>query len=232
MNLLFDLDGTLTDPFEGITGCIAYALNALGLESPPVEELKWCIGPPLKSSFAVLLERQGADPGLAGEVLLIYRERFALTGLYENHVFEGIPDALLTLQQAGHLLFVATAKPEIFARQILAHFRLDHFFLNIYGSELDGTRSEKTDLIAYILEKESISPDHAWMVGDRSHDMIGAANNGIGGAGVSWGYGTRIELDRSGALVIFENPTELGRYFGRSAVTPTITSRQKGRDWR
>lgn len=209
MNLLFDLDGTLTDPYEGITKCISYALVSLGRQAPPRIELKWCIGPPLKNSFATLLDLKGRDNSLAEEALLLYRERFSQIGLYENQVFEGIPEMLEKLIGSGHHLYVATAKPTIFANKILKHFKLDHYFIGVYGSELDGTRCDKTSLIAYILKKEALKDSNTQMIGDRKHDIIGAYNNGIKSIGVSWGYGTSDELQVSGANTCVDTPQEL-----------------------
>ncbi len=150
MNLLFDLDGTLTNPFQGITKCISYALEKMGNPSPPREELIWCIGPPLKYSFAKLLRTDNKD--LVEKALAFYRERFGTVGLFENEVYEGIPEALETLQAKGHRLYLATSKPRVYAERIMDHFGLTRYFNHIYGAELDGTRNDKTSLISYILQ--------------------------------------------------------------------------------
>ncbi|SMC65067.1 phosphoglycolate phosphatase [Desulfocicer vacuolatum DSM 3385] len=207
MNILFDLDGTLTDSFEGITKCIFHAMTQLGKPVPPPETLGRCIGPPLKKSFARLLDSQ--DDGLAEQALILYRERFASVGLFENRVYDHIPQVLGTLKGKGHNLYVATAKPEIYAKRIIRHFDLDKYFKHVYGSELDGTRTDKTTLIAHILDKESLSADESVMVGDREHDMVGAGNNGLPGLGVLWGYGTREALENSGAYACLDDPREL-----------------------
>lgn len=207
MNLLFDLDGTLTDPFLGITKCISYALEILGRQSPPKESLRWCIGPPLKNSLAKLLDSD--DETLADKALSLYRERFGLIGLFENEVYEGIHEVLETLMKKGHALYVATSKPEIYAERIVSHFGLNLYFKNIYGSELDGTRNDKTNLISYILTNESISSSDTFMIGDREHDIIGANANGILGIGVLWGYGTKEELENSGAHACISHPQDL-----------------------
>lgn len=207
MNLLFDLDGTLTDPFLGITECIAYALDKLGVQSPSKENMHWCIGPPLKNSFLKLLSSD--DDNLAEKALGFYRERYSSVGLYENEVYNGIPEALEVLQETGHTLYVATSKPTIFAERIVAHFDLKRHFKYIYGSELDGTRCDKTSLISHILKIESISKSETVMIGDRKHDIIGAANNGLHGFGVLWGYGTKEELKTSGAHSFIGCPQEL-----------------------
>jgi len=207
MNLLFDLDGTLTDPFLGITKCISYALERIGRQSPPVESLRWCIGPPLKNSLAKLLASD--DETLADKALSLYRERFGSIGLFENKVYEGIHEVLETLLEKDHCLYVATSKPEIYAKRIVNHFGLNRYFKNIYGSELDGTRNDKTNLISYILKNEPISSSDTFMVGDRGQDMIGAKANGIFGIGVLWGYGTKEELETSGAYACIRHPQEL-----------------------
>jgi phosphoglycolate phosphatase len=207
MNLLFDLDGTLTDPFPGITRCIAYAMERVGVSAPPAEQLRWCIGPPLKHSLAQLLATD--DAPRVEEALALYRERFGTVGLFENTVYDGIPDVLETLNEAGHTLVVATSKPAVFARRIVDHFGLRRYFKTTYGSELDGTRADKTRLIAHILRKESFNGPETIMIGDRAYDMIGAKENGLFRWGVLWGYGSRDELERSGAQALVAMPAEL-----------------------
>ena len=207
MNLLFDLDGTLTDPYQGITRCISHALLALGRSAPPRVNLRWCIGPPLKKSFATLLSSD--DDKLAEAALAIYRERFGSVGLYENEVYEGIPEALKALREMGHTLYVATSKPSVYAKQIIEHFALQQYFRAIYGSELDGTRSDKSNLLFHILQNEAVASSETLMIGDREHDMIGAKANGVCGIGVLWGYGTKEELELSGAHTCLSHPKEL-----------------------
>ena len=207
MNLLFDLDGTLTNPFTGITKCISYALDILGRESPPKESLHWCIGPPLKDSFAKLLD--SADDAIIAKAVAFYRERFSTVGLFENEVYDGIPEALEALRENGHTLYVATSKPAVYAERIVAHFGLHRYFKGVFGSKLDGTRSDKTRLISHILKRELIAPSETTMVGDRVHDIVGAKENGIFGFGVLWGYGTKDELENSGAHAFLKTPREL-----------------------
>ena len=207
MNLLFDLDGTLTDPFTGITKCISYALDMLERKSPPRESLRWCIGPPLKDSFARLLASD--DDALIKRAVAFYRQRFGTVGLFENEVYDGIPEALEALQKSSHTLYVATSKPTVYAERIIVHFGLQSYFKRVFGSELDGTRSDKTCLISHILEKEMIASSETSMIGDRVHDIIGAADNGICGFGVLWGYGTKDELKNSGAHAFFKTPGDL-----------------------
>lgn len=213
MNLLFDLDGTLTDPYQGITTCISHALVSLGRHSPPLTALKLCIGPPLKNSFARLLASD--DHCLAEKALSIYRKRYGSVGLYENEVYEAIPETLQALLDMGHTLFVATSKPVVFARRIIDHFDLDRYFKRVYGSELNGIRNDKAHLIAHILQKEAIAASDAFMIGDRKYDIIGAKANGIAGIGVLWGYGTKDELVSSGAQVCLSRPRELTAFFKR-----------------
>ncbi len=207
MNLLFDLDGTLTDPFTGITKCISYALGMLDRKLPPRESLRWCIGPPLKYSFAKLLASD--DDALTEKAVAFYRERFGTVGLFENEVYDGIPEVLEALKKNGHTLHVATSKPVVYAERIIDHFGLHRYFKCIFGSELDGTRSDKTSLISHILQRELIAPSETSMIGDRKHDIIGAKENGIYGFGVLWGYGTKDELKNSGAHAFFKTPREL-----------------------
>jgi len=218
MNLLFDLDGTLTDPFTGITKCISYALGMLDRELPPRESLHWCIGPPLKDSFAKLLASD--DDALTEMAVAFYRERFGTVGLFENEVYDGIPEALESLEENGHALYVATSKPAVYAERIIDHFALRRYFKRIYGSELNGTRSDKTSLIFHILQKESIVASETSMIGDRKHDIIGAKENGIYGFGVLWGYGTKDELKNSGAHAFFKTPGDLVTAFnGKSTLS-------------
>jgi len=211
MNLLFDLDGTLTDPFTGITKCISYALDRLDRKLPPRQSLGWCIGPSLKSSFAKLLASD--DDALTEKAVAFYRERFGTVGLFENEVYDGIVEVLEDLQKNGHTLYVATSKPVVYAERIIGHFGLQRYFKRVFGSELDGTRSDKTSLISHILQRELIAPSETSMIGDREHDIIGAKENGIYGFGVLWGYGTKDELENSGARAFFRTPRELAIAF-------------------
>jgi len=205
--VLFDLDGTLTDPKPGITECIRHALGGLGRTPPPAEELLWCIGPPLSASFATLLET--TDDALIARSLALYRERFGTVGLYENAVYPGIPEAVAAVRAAGFATFVATSKPHVYARRIVEHFRLDTLFDGVYGSEMDGTRVEKADLIAYALAEERLAPGRVLMIGDRQHDMIGARRCGVRAIGVSYGYGSEAELRAHGAEAIAPAPAAI-----------------------
>lgn len=205
--ILFDLDGTLTDPKEGILRSIGYALTTLGRPVPEESDLLWCIGPPLMESFRQLLDTTSEQ--LVSEALRLYRDRYNRSGKFENSVYPGIPETLDALKQTGAALYIATAKPTVFADQIAAHFELARYFTKIYGSELSGERSNKKELIAHIIQSENLDPTGTIMVGDRYHDMIGAKHNGITAIGVTYGYGSFVELDQAGADVIVNRPEEL-----------------------
>lgn len=209
VNILFDLDGTLTDPRDGIVRCIQYALERLGLESRSEEELLHFIGPPLRESFCELLNT--TDQVALTRAVNVYRERYSTIGLLENDVYAGIPEALSALRERGDVLFVATSKPGLYAQQILDHFDLSTHFRSIWGCELDGTRADKGELIAHLLEQEKLAPGDSVMVGDRSHDAIGARANGITPVGVLWGYGDEQELTAAECKVLLRTPAELAQ---------------------
>jgi phosphoglycolate phosphatase len=201
--IFFDLDGTLTDPKPGITRSIQYALQKLNHPAIPTEdELTWCIGPPLRASFVKIL---GAEDQ-AHRAVSLYRERFSDIGLFENRVYDGIAEVLTTLSQSGQRLFVATSKPHVFATRIVEHFGLRHHFEHVFGSELDGTRVDKSDLLGYALKTVAVNPAKTLMIGDRSHDMVGAKNNGMQAIGVLYGYGSKDELLGAGASQICATP--------------------------
>lgn len=203
VSLFFDLDGTLTDPALGITSCIRYALGALGHDGGT--QLARFIGPPLHHSFAELLATD--DDGLIQEAVRLYRERFATVGLYENAVFDGVPEALQNLVEEGHSLRVVTSKPTVYADRIIDHFRLRPFFPVAYGSELSGVRTDKAELLAHVLEIEQ--PEQAVMIGDRLHDIVGAKSNGLAAVGVLWGYGSAQELRQAGADHLVERVADI-----------------------
>jgi phosphoglycolate phosphatase len=204
--IFFDLDGTLTDPKPGITRSIQYALQKLEHPAIPGEdELTWCIGPPLRSSFVKIL---GGERD-ADRAVSLYRERFSDIGLYENARYEGIVEVLTTLGSSGHRLFVATSKALVFADRIIDHFGLRPHFERVFGAELDGTRADKGDLLAYALKQADVDPSKTLMIGDRSHDMVGAGKNGIKGIGVLYGYGSRDELIGAGARHVCATPAEI-----------------------
>lgn len=213
MNILLDLDGTLTDPREGITRCIQYALRRLDRPAPEQHDLLHCIGPPLHASFVALLD---GDASLADRAVALYRERFGEVGLYENRPYPGIGQALDALRANGARLYLATSKPTVYARRIVAHFGLDSRLEGVFGSELDGTRADKADLLSWIVDKLSIDPAATAMVGDRKHDMIGARANRIHPVGVTWGYGARSELIEAGAAHLLVIPRDLATLEAKS----------------
>lgn len=206
--LLFDLDGTLTDPKVGILESMRHAMRGLGRHPLPAdEEIEWCIGPPIRQNFATLLGT--SDSATIEHALEIYRERFGTIGKFENRVYDGIPEALRSLQAAGFDMLLATSKPTLYAEQILERFGLSPFFREVYGSEMDGVRGAKTELLAFLLSLENVSLDRCLMIGDREHDVIGAKANGISAWGVTWGYGSEEELLDAGAERLCHSPAEL-----------------------
>ena len=204
MNVLFDLDGTLTDPREGILACVKYALQKLQVPAPIDRELERFIGPPLWESFSTLCGSN--EKGVVEQAVALYRERFAAKGMFENRIYPGITDALASLQQARAQLFVVTSKARVFAEPIVEHFGLRRFFRSVHGSELDGSYAEKSELIARTLSSESLAADETVMVGDRAHDVIGAKANGVFSVGALWGFGSREELTSAGADLLCESP--------------------------
>lgn len=202
-HVYFDLDGTLTDPYEGITNCILYALDELGFPRPDDDYLYSCIGPPLWDTFPELV---GQD--LTRKAVDLYRERFLDTGWKENKPYDGIVDALKAVASAGHLMFVATAKPHMHAARIVEHFGMGEFFATVYGSELDGTRGTKTELLEFAIGRNPGGTRHI-MVGDRKHDLIGAVANKMTPVGVAYGYGSVEELTAAGATAIAVSPADL-----------------------
>lgn len=202
-HLYFDLDGTLTDPYDGIGRSIVYALECFDAPAPGARQLASFIGPSLRETFARLVGRENVEHALAR-----YRERYADVGWRENTPYYGIHEVLETLATAGHTLFVATAKPTVFAKKIIEHFRMARFFDGILGCELDGTRGDKTELLAWALPRHSPG-EPTVMIGDRSHDMIAAKNCGMHALGVSYGYGSVDELRGCGATRIVHRPQDL-----------------------
>ena len=205
--VLFDLDGTLTDPREGITRSIAYALGRMGVEPPPLAELTFAIGPPLRPSLARLIGSEASDA--VERALAFYRERFADVGLFENAPYEGIAEVLGELSRNGTTLFVATSKPRVYAERIVRHFGLDTHFVAIHGCELDGTREDKRDLLGHLLPHHGIDARDAAMIGDRGADMVAARHHGLRAVGAVWGYGSAEELQAAGAHVLCASPGEI-----------------------
>jgi phosphoglycolate phosphatase len=205
--VLFDLDGTLTDPREGITRSIAHALERMDVESPPLDELTFAIGPPLRASLAKLLGTEARD--VVERALGHYRERFADVGLFENAPYAGIEGALAAIGASGATLLVTTSKPEVYARRIVEHFELHTHFRAVHGCELDGTREDKRDLLAHVIALHALDPEGTTMVGDRGVDMAAARLHGTRAIGALWGYGGAHELEAAGSHVNCETPHAL-----------------------
>jgi len=204
--VLFDLDGTLTNPFVGITRSMQFALGELGEPVPDTDTLRQYIGPPLQVTFPILFK---GDAARANEALRLYRQRYAEIGKFENELIPGIVDALQPVRETGCFLSVATSKLESYSRDIIAHFGLNQYFDAVHGSQLDGARADKSELIAHIAASEGLDPARTVMIGDRLHDVHGASKNGIPTIGVLWGFGDRSELEQAGAAAIAERPDQL-----------------------
>ncbi|MEB0039157.1 MULTISPECIES: HAD family hydrolase [unclassified Pseudomonas] len=208
--ILFDLDGTLTDPRLGITRSIQFALGRLGIDEPDLSKLEHFIGPPLLQAF---MQFYGFDEAKAWEAVGFYRERFRVTGLYENRVFDGVVELLETLASQDRQLYIATSKPSEFAREIARHFDFAKHFKVIYGSEFDGTRTDKVELIGYLMSEERLDPKQTLMIGDRKHDLIGGKRNGLDVAAVGYGFGSHEELTAELPTYHFATLAELHRAF-------------------
>ncbi len=204
--VFFDLDGTLTDPGEGITRSVEYALSSFGITVSDRSELNKFIGPPLLRAFEEYCGFTESQARLATEK---FREYFAPHGIFENKLYPEIPVLLEHLKECGVHCVVATSKPHIFAERILKHFSIDGFFEGVFGSELDGTRAKKDEVIAYASDKLHINVEKAIMVGDREHDVIGARKNCIDCIGVLYGYGSYEELKNAGAAYIVSSPLQI-----------------------
>ncbi|KMN44955.1 MULTISPECIES: HAD family hydrolase [Bacillus] len=208
---LFDLDGTLTDPKEGIINSVLYALEKMGIEEGKISELDSFIGPPIQQSFA---ERYNMSEIEVEEAVVYFREYLKKSGLLENKIYDGIPTLLQELKDAGNRLYVATSKPTIFAKQVIEHFQLTSFFEEIVGSNLDGTRIKKEEIIDHILQtNEELKKEEIVMIGDRKHDIIGANNNEIASIGVLYGYGSEKELSEARATYIVKDVEELQSFY-------------------
>lgn len=207
---LFDLDGTVTDPKKGIVNSVLYALEKVGIEELHVSELDSFIGPPIQQSF---VERYNMNEGEVERAVFYFREYLKQRGLLENSVYEGIPNLLKQLKDTGNRLFIATSKPTIFARQVIEHFQLTNYFEDIIGSNLNGTRIKKEEIIAHILQQnERLNKEEVVMIGDRKHDIIGANHNGIASIGVLYGYGSENELIEVSATHIAKDIEELHHF--------------------
>lgn len=206
--LFWDLDGTLTDPYEGITRSVAYALGFFDIEVPDRTVLCPFIGPPLKDSF---MRFYGFSPSDADLAIVRYREYFADKGLFENTVYPGIPALLDALKRAGRRHILATSKPGVFAERILDHFGLSPYFSAIAGSDLEGKRVKKEDVLRHALELTKAKPAQSLMIGDREYDVHGARLVGMDCIGVTYGYGSEQELLDSGAAALADSAEALRR---------------------
>jgi phosphoglycolate phosphatase len=212
-NVLFDLDGTLTEPAEGITRCYQFALEGLGLPARTREELLKFIGPPIRQSFRALLGTVDAE--LVERAVVLYRERFALKGWSENEVYPGVREMLLELKSEGFRLYVATSKTTRFSVQILEHFDLARFFVAVHGATPDGSLDDKALLVARLLHEERLDPDASVMIGDREHDIHAARKNGVRAVGITYGYGSREELEAAGADFICDSLAQVAAFIRR-----------------
>ena len=211
--VLFDLDGTLSDPKIGITKSVQHALQKAGVMVNDLDELEPFIGPPLQVSFQ---EIYGFDDMQIDQAINDYRERFTERGMFENKLYENIPALLTNLKQQGYILAIATSKPTVFAEQILQYFNLEHFFDFVAGSNLDGTRSAKGEVITFAREHfNEVNIDQFMMIGDRKYDIVGAYENQMDSIGVTYGYGSLDELTEAKATYIVNSVTELQELFNR-----------------
>lgn len=206
-HIIFDLDGTLTDPKIGITEAIRYALEKMGEPVPDMPVLEGFIGPPLFDSF---IEVCGLTPGRAKKAVDYYREYYSRQGLYENHPYPGIAETLSALRDRQIRLYVATSKPEVYARKILKHFGLSHYFVHISGATLDGSITRKEEVLIHLTRHCGLQPGGSvLMVGDRKYDIIGARQAGFHAAAVLYGYGSREELESHSPEYLLDGPEGL-----------------------
>ena len=202
--ILFDLDGTLTDSGEGIINCASLALEHFGIPVPDRETMRVFVGPPLDKTFREF----GVPADRTDEAIRVYRSRYIPIGRFENTPYPGIRELLETLRNRGHRLFIATSKPEGMSVEILEHFGLAHFFTDICGATMDGSRSTKEDVIAYLFARNK-GEGKILMVGDTVYDILGAKAHGIPAIGVAWGYGNVQDMTEAGAIAIAESTEEL-----------------------
>lgn len=210
--ILFDLDGTLTESGEGITKSVQYALEKIGKPESDLEKLKVFVGPPLMEMF---MKYAQIDKETAEKAVEYYRERYSVTGIFENKVYPGIEEMLARLQKKGYLLAVASSKPEFYVRQILDHFGLTQYFVEIGGSEMDGRRTNKTEVIEEVLRRMKLDKhrEQVIMVGDKEHDVLGARKSGLACVAVSYGYGSKEELEQAEPLKIVDSAEEIVNFF-------------------
>ena len=206
-DVLFDLDGTLLDPFEGITRSYQHALRGLGVAVPSQRDLACCIGPPLRGNFARLLLTD--DAALIERAVALYRERFGDVGWSENVPYPGAIDMLRALAARGARLHLATAKPQVYTDRVVARFGLAPFLASVHGAALDASRDDKAVIVRGLLASEDVDASRAAMVGDRSQDVRAALENGVFAIGALWGFGSREELSGAGAAVLCASPANV-----------------------
>lgn len=202
--LFFDLDGTVSNNFDGIARCLNFALKELGLRELSDEEVLPFVGPPFRESLPRVF------PGIDTEAALrLYRKRYQDKGWLENSLYDGMTDAIRTLHLQGFTIALCTSKPRIFAERIISHFQLARYFDGVHGPELDGKFDRKTDLLANLVEHYKVAPTNAVMIGDRDKDVEAAMHAGTHSLGVLWGFGSQDELQNAGAHRIIQNPDQL-----------------------
>ncbi len=206
-NILFDLDGTLSDPSKGIAHSLTYALEELGMPVPDDEAIRAYIGPPFQKALGELLKTD--EEAKIKEALSLYRARYGTTGLYENKLYPGVIEMLATLVAQGFRLYIATSKPTVYAARIIEHFNIQRYFAVVYGSDLDGGKTEKGELLHHLLSQERLDSSETLMVGDRKYDIVGAQANGILSMGVTWGFGSRVELMSASPHFLVDRPGDV-----------------------
>ena len=209
-NIIFDLDGTLTDSKPGIVKGVQYALRCYGIDEPDLDKLTSFVGPPLYKSFMDYLDCSEEE---AKEAVECYREYYAETGLYENALYDGVEGLLYALKEKGYRLLIASSKPRIYVKRILSFFRILRYFDIVEGSELDSRRTDKAELLSYVLDKWDLKAEECVMIGDRKHDVLGARANGMDSIAVGYGYGSEDELSGVGPTYFFSTIEELKNFF-------------------
>ena len=209
-NIFFDLDGTVTDSGPGIVKSVQYALRCYGIDEPDLDKLNSFVGPPLYKSFMNYLDCSEEE---AKEAVECYREYYAENGLYDNKLYDGIESLLYNLKEKGYKIILASSKPRIYVKRILSYFRIMRYFDYVEGSELDSQRTDKGELLAYVLKKWDLRPEESVMIGDRKYDIEGAKANGMDSIAVGYGYGSVDELSAAGPTWFFPKIEELKNFF-------------------
>jgi phosphoglycolate phosphatase len=205
-NILFDLDGTLTDPYPGMAGSLRYALGKFGIVEDSAERIRQFIGPPLYQSF---IEFYGFDENRAKMAVDYYREYYSDKGLYDNKLYNNVDNLLKTLKNVGKACIIATSKPQKFALEVLRYLEIERYFDEVVGSNLEGTLYEKEDIIRFAIENGGLDRAETVMVGDRKYDILGARKNGIDSIAAAYGYGTMEELEEAGPTHICRNVMDI-----------------------